>query len=93
MDQWKRILASEGFRTMVPSLVNGQQHIILAESNGVIRKNKPIDEQPKRVESRQKQVPVSSTQSTKMEDTLHSACVAYIKRLVGGYFTSIIRTD
>ncbi|WP_237708014.1 SDR family NAD(P)-dependent oxidoreductase [Bacillus spizizenii] len=86
VDQWERVLASEGFLTMVVPNANGQQHIILAESNGVIRQKKPTDEHPQKVEQSQqveKPVPIVAAQPIRLGESLHTACVDYMKHLAG----------
>ncbi|MBO1582984.1 SDR family NAD(P)-dependent oxidoreductase [Bacillus sp. XF8] len=82
VEQWERVLTSEGFHVMIPPTAKGQQHIILAESNGVVRqkKTKTTDEQLKQAP---KTVPIVAGKPIRSDQTLHTACVEYIKHLAG----------
>lgn len=82
-EQWQQILASEGFYTTVASDFEGPQHIILAESDGVVRQKKPTDEQSLQAGQRVPKAPSSSTKQIKQGEPLHTACVDYLKHLAG----------
>src|SRR5699024_4907681 len=87
VEQWKCILESEGFQTKVPIRnEKDQQHIILAESNGVIRQKESIYEHSKQVKLPQKfkkERTVVGNQSIRTGNQLFDKSIQYLKNLVG----------
>ncbi|WP_370589417.1 SDR family NAD(P)-dependent oxidoreductase [Thermoactinomyces sp. CICC 10522] len=87
-EQWQTVLRYEGFRpALAPVFPNGPQHLILAESNGVVRQRVRENHQSLLPETEISEImpaPVASENAETDEDAVRSGITVYLKKIVGG---------